>query len=95
VLIAKVDCDEHKSICNKYGVYGFPTLKWFPKGSLEPKDYNGGCTAEDLTNFVNTEGGTHVKVNVPTSEVVVLISEKFVSIVLDESKDVVVEFYAP
>lgn len=95
VLIAKVDCDEHKSLCSKYGVSGFPTLKWFPKGSLEPKDYNGGRTAEDLTNFVNTEGGTHVKLTVPPSEVVVLTSENFDSVVLDESKDVLVEFYAP
>lgn len=95
VLIAKVDCDDHKSLCSKYGVSGFPTLKWFPKGSLEPKDYNGGRTAEDLTNFINTEGGTHVKVTVPLSEVVVLTSESFDSVVLDETKDVLVEFYAP
>uniref|UniRef100_A0A0E0KYP1 protein disulfide-isomerase n=1 Tax=Oryza punctata TaxID=4537 RepID=A0A0E0KYP1_ORYPU len=37
VLIAKVDCDEHKSVCSKYGVSGYPTIQWFPKGSLEPK----------------------------------------------------------
>ncbi|KAG6513443.1 hypothetical protein ZIOFF_023773 [Zingiber officinale] len=37
VLIGKVDCDEHKSICSKYGVSGYPTIQWFPKGSLEPK----------------------------------------------------------
>lgn len=95
VLIAKVDCDEHKSLCSKYSVSGFPTLKWFPKGSLEPKDYNGGRTADDLTSFVNTEEGTHVKVTVPPSEVVVLTSENFDSVVLDGSKDVLVEFYAP
>ena len=39
--------------------------------------------------------GTHVKVTVPPSEVVVLTSENFDSVVLDESKDVLVEFYAP
>ncbi|KAM0867055.1 hypothetical protein ACQ4PT_042241 [Festuca glaucescens] len=37
VMIAKVDCDEHKSVCSKYGVSGYPTIQWFPKGSLEPK----------------------------------------------------------
>ncbi|MED6136926.1 hypothetical protein PIB30_060267 [Stylosanthes scabra] len=36
VLIAKVDCDEEKTICSKYGVSGYPTIKWFPQGSLEP-----------------------------------------------------------
>ncbi|MCO5547315.1 hypothetical protein L7F22_000763 [Adiantum nelumboides] len=57
VLIAKVDCDEHKSVCSKYGVSGFPTIKWFPKGSLEPKDYSGGRTVESLVDFVNQEAG--------------------------------------
>lgn len=95
VLIAKVDCDEHKSVCSKYGISGFPTIKWFPKGSLEPKDYKGGRTAEELAEFVNTEEGIHVKVTAPQSEVVVLSPENFDSVVLDESKDVLVEFYAP
>ena len=34
-----MDCDEHKSVCTKYGVSGYPTIQWFPKGSLEPKKY--------------------------------------------------------
>ncbi|KAH7423692.1 hypothetical protein KP509_12G069100 [Ceratopteris richardii] len=95
VLIAKVDCDDHKSLCTKYGVSGFPTIKWFPKGSLEPKDYSGGRTVESLVDFVNQEAGTHVKVSAPVSDVAVLTPENFDSIALDESKDVLVEFYAP
>eukprot|EP01018_Ginkgo_biloba_P028381 Gb_00896 [translate_table: standard] len=95
VLIAKVDCDEHKSLCTKYGVTGFPTIKWFPKASLEPKIYNGARTAEALAEFVNAEEGTRVKVAAVPYDVVVLTSENFDSIVLDESKDVLVEFYAP
>ncbi|KAI5056425.1 hypothetical protein GOP47_0028732 [Adiantum capillus-veneris] len=95
VLIAKVDCDEHKSVCSNYGVSGFPTIKWFPKGSLEPKDYSGGRTVESLVDFVNQEAGTHVKVSAPVSDVVVLTPENFDSVVLDDGKDVLVEFYAP
>lgn len=95
VLIAKVDCDEHKSLCSKYGVSGFPTIKWFPKGSLEPTDYKGGRTTEELAEFVNNEGGTNVKIAATPSDVVVLTPENFDSIVLDETKDVLVEFYAP
>eukprot|EP00250_Pteridium_aquilinum_P013379 c21307_g1_i1 orf=250-1365(+) len=95
VLIAKVDCDEHKSVCSKFGVTGFPTIKWFSKGSLEPKDYSGGRTVESLVEYVNQEAGTHVKISAPVSDVVVLTPENFDSIVLDESKDVLVEFYAP
>ncbi|XP_066306280.1 protein disulfide isomerase-like 2-2 [Miscanthus floridulus] len=95
VLVAKVDCDEHKSLCSKYGVSGYPTIQWFPKGSLEPKKYEGQRTAEALAEFVNTEGGTNVKLATIPSSVVVLTPETFDSIVLDEAKDVLVEFYAP
>lgn len=95
ILIGKVDCDEHKSICSKYGVSGYPTIQWFPKGSMEPKKYEGQRTADALAEFVNTEGGTNVKLATVPSNVVVLTSESFDEIVLDETKDVLVEFYAP
>ncbi|CAM6034959.1 unnamed protein product [Sphagnum compactum] len=95
VLIAKVDCDDHKPLCSKFGVTGFPTIKWFPKGSLEPKDYSGGRTVDALVEFVNNEAGTRGKVTAAPSEVVVLTPANFDKIVLDTSKDVLVEFYAP
>ncbi|KAL3651333.1 hypothetical protein CASFOL_004335 [Castilleja foliolosa] len=95
VLIAKVDCDEHKSVCSKYGVSGYPTIQWFPKGSLEPKKYEGGRTAEAFAEFINSEGGTNVKIASVPSSVVVLTPDNFDEIVLDENKDVLVEFYAP
>ncbi|KAH6762499.1 thioredoxin family protein [Perilla frutescens var. hirtella] len=95
VLIGKVDCDEHKSICSKYGVSGYPTIQWFPKGSLEPKKYEGARTSEALAEFVNSEGGTNVKIAAIPSSVVVLTPDNFNEIVLDEKKDVLVEFYAP
>nr|APR64064.1 thioredoxin family protein [Populus tomentosa] len=95
VLIGKVDCDEHKGVCSKYGVSGYPTLQWFPKGSLEPKKYEGPRTAEALTEYVNTEGGTNVKIAAVPSNVAVLTADNFNDIVLDETKDVLVEFYAP
>ncbi|KAJ1261795.1 hypothetical protein BS78_09G058100 [Paspalum vaginatum] len=95
VLIAKVDCDEHKSLCSKYGVSGYPTIQWFPKGSLEPKKYEGPRSVEALAEFVNSEAGTNVKIAAVPSSVVVLTPETFDSIVLDETKDVLVEFYAP
>ncbi|KAG6647978.1 hypothetical protein I3843_07G113600 [Carya illinoinensis] len=95
VLIAKVDCDDQKNLCSKYGVTGYPTIKWFPKGSLEPKKYEGPRTAEALTEFVNTEGGANVKIASVPSDVVVLTTDNFGEVVLDETKDVLVEFYAP
>ncbi|KAG5549030.1 hypothetical protein RHGRI_014416 [Rhododendron griersonianum] len=95
VLIGKVDCDEHKSVCSKYGVSGYPTIQWFPKGSLEPKKYEGARSAEALVEFVNNEGGTNVKIAAIPSSVVVLTPDNFDELVLDETKDALVEFYAP
>ncbi|KAL0903174.1 hypothetical protein M5K25_027531 [Dendrobium thyrsiflorum] len=95
VLIAKVDCDDQKSLCSKYGVQGYPTLQWFPKGSLEPKKYEGPRTAEALVEFINNEGGTNVKIATVPSSVVILTPENFDQVVHDSNKDVLVEFYAP
>ncbi|KAJ7565671.1 hypothetical protein O6H91_02G070300 [Diphasiastrum complanatum] len=95
VLIAKVDCDDHKSLCSKYGVSGFPTIKWFPKGSLKPKDYSGARTAEALLEYVNSEAGTRAKSHVAPSDVIVLTPTNFDEIALDKTKHVLVEFYAP
>lgn len=90
-----MDSNEHKSLCNKYGVSGYPTIQWFPKGSLDPKKYEGPRTAEALAEFVNSEGGTNVKIAATPSNVVVLTADNFDEIVLDEKKNVLVEFYAP
>ncbi len=32
VVIAKVNADEHRSLGERFGVQGFPTLKWFSRG---------------------------------------------------------------
>ncbi|KAK4282729.1 hypothetical protein QN277_014073 [Acacia crassicarpa] len=95
ILIGKVDCDDQKSLCSKYGVSGYPTIQWFPKGSLEPKKYEGARTAEALAEFVNKEGGTNVKIASVPSSVVILTPDNFDQVVLNETKDVLVEFYAP
>ncbi|CAI5496243.1 unnamed protein product [Closterium sp. Naga37s-1] len=95
VVIAKVDCDEHKDVCSKYGVSGFPTLKWFPAGESKPEDYSGGREASDLVEFVNEKLGTHVKIAAPVSHVLALDPSNFDKVVLDTSKHALVEFYAP
>jgi len=33
VVIADLDADAHKDLASRYGVQGFPTLKFFKKGS--------------------------------------------------------------
>lgn len=61
VVIAKVNADapNGKATAQKYGVSGYPTLKFFPKGSTEPIAYESGRTEEDFVKYLNEKAGTH------------------------------------
>jgi len=95
VVIAKVDADKHKDLGGRFGVSGFPTLKFFPKGSTTPEDYEGGRDTQDIIDFINRRTGSRAKVSKAPSDVVILDSSNFDQIVLDNNKHVLVEFYAP
>ena len=38
IVIAKMDADKYKTVPGRYGVSGFPTLKWFPKNNKDGED---------------------------------------------------------
>jgi len=95
VVVASVDADAHKDLGGRFGVKGFPTLKFFPKGSKEPIDYSGGRTADDIIKFINEKAGTNAKTVTPPTAVTVLTPANFDNIVLDAKKQVFVEFFAP
>ena len=38
VIVAKVDADADRTLGGRFGVRGFPTLKFFPKGSTTPEE---------------------------------------------------------
>jgi len=99
VAIAKIDADAHKDIGGSFSVRGFPTIKFFKKGvsarDSQGEDYDGGRTADDMIEFINTKSGTRGRVKKAATNVVVLTTSSFDSVVMDPSKDVLVEFYAP
>jgi len=95
VKIASVDADKHKDLSHRFEVTGFPTIKWFPKGSKSGEAYSGGRTANDIIDFINKKIGTNAKVKGPPTVVTILTDENFDSIVHDPNKHVLVEFYAP
>lgn len=86
-VVANLNADEDKSIGQKYGVTGYPTIKFFSAGNKEdPKKYEGGRTAEDFINFLNAECNTHRKLGgglLPTAGIIpefTAIVKKFVSL---------------
>ncbi|KAI9922504.1 hypothetical protein PsorP6_002470 [Peronosclerospora sorghi] len=95
VVVAKLDADNYKDLGSKYGVSGFPTLKYFPKGATEAEDYKGGRSEEDLLTFLNEKAGTKVRVVKPPSHVVALNEADFDAEVIHSKKHAIVEFYAP
>ncbi|KAL0061929.1 hypothetical protein AAF712_011213 [Marasmius tenuissimus] len=60
-IVANVDADDKKNsaISQRYGISGFPTIKFFPKGSTEPVNYEGPRSEEAFVNFLNEKCGTH------------------------------------
>ena len=51
VIIGDVDCTVHQKLCEKYGVKGYPTLKFWKDGELN--DYNGGRDYDTLKKHVS------------------------------------------
>ncbi|CAH1773728.1 unnamed protein product, partial [Owenia fusiformis] len=51
VNVAKVDCTEHKQLCKKYDVGGYPTLLLF-KAGVKIDEYHGSRDLEALDTFV-------------------------------------------
>lgn len=95
VVIAKVDADAEKTLGKRFGVQGFPTIKFFDGKSDKPTDYDGGRDLESLTEFISKKTGIKVKkAKVAPSEVEMLTDSTFKS-TIGGDKDVLVAFTAP
>jgi protein disulfide-isomerase A6 len=56
VLIGDVDCTVHKDLCGKFGVQGYPTIKYFT-GNPEGESYEGGRDFDSLKAFATESLG--------------------------------------
>ncbi|KNE56196.1 protein disulfide-isomerase domain [Allomyces macrogynus ATCC 38327] len=95
LVIAKVDADAHRELGTRFGVQGFPTLKWFPKGSTTPEDYQGGRSLEDLASYIKDKTAINARIKKVPTDVTTLTSSTFDEIVMDPAKHVLVTFTAP
>jgi protein disulfide-isomerase A6 len=61
VLVAKVDAEagNSRATAEDQGVVSYPTIKYFPKGSKDPENYDGGRSESDFVQFLNLKAGTH------------------------------------
>ena len=61
IYLAKVDATEEKTMAEKYGVRGFPSLKLF-RGMDSVADYEAGRTERDIVAFMKKKAGPAVKI---------------------------------
>ncbi|CAI5482116.1 unnamed protein product [Closterium sp. Yama58-4] len=95
IVIAKLDCEAEKEICQKFGVAGYPTLKFFPAQATTPRDFAEQRTLENIVAFLNKKLGSKIVLPTVQSDVLALTIKTFDEVVLDREKNVLVEFYAP
>jgi len=58
-VVAKVDADHERDLGSRFGVSGFPTIKFFPKNNKAGEEYNGGRSEQDFIDFLNKKCGTN------------------------------------
>ena len=54
VSISRIDCDQNKDACNKYGIKGYPTLLWILDG-LRIHKYDGARQIDQLESYVRNK----------------------------------------
>jgi protein disulfide-isomerase A1 len=86
VKLAKIDCTVEKELASRFGIQGFPTLKFFSKAiGAEPIAYEGGRTAPDIVNWLKKKTG-------PPSVEIKSVEDAEVQI---GNNDVLVVFFGP
>lgn len=61
IVIAKVDAEAEnaRALAKEQGITGYPTIKFFPKGSTEPVPYAGARSEEAFIEFLNEKTGSN------------------------------------
>jgi len=58
-VVAKVDADSEKDLGSRFGIQGFPTIKFFSKTNKDGEEYNGGRSEQDFIDYLNDKCGTN------------------------------------
>ncbi|KHN95748.1 protein disulfide-isomerase tigA precursor [Metarhizium album ARSEF 1941] len=95
VQIAKVDADSERELGKRFGIQGFPTLKYFDGKSDKPEEYKSGRDLESLTKFLTEKAGVKAKKKLEMPSKVVMLTDSSFAEVIGSDKNVLVAFTAP
>ncbi|KAJ2988288.1 hypothetical protein NUW58_g4061 [Xylaria curta] len=95
VQIAKVDADAEKALGKRFGIQGFPTLKWFDGKSDKPEEYQGGRDLESLTKFIVDKTGAKARKVLQLPSQVEMLTDATFKKTIGGDKNVFVAFTAP
>jgi protein disulfide-isomerase A6 len=95
VQIAKVDTDAERDLGKRFGVQGFPTLKFFDGKSDKPTEYNGGRDLESLSNFITEKTGVRARKKMEKPSKVAMLTDATFEKQIGGDKHVLVAFTAP
>lgn len=85
---------DHKSLGKRYGIQGFPTIKYFDGKSDNPVDYDSQRDLASLQKFIADKSGVKSKAKKEAPSKVVTLTDSNFSSVVNGDKHVLVEFYA-
>jgi len=57
IALAKIDATVESDLAKKYGVRGYPTLKWFKKDPENAMEYGGGRKEPEIVSWINKKTG--------------------------------------
>ncbi|KAM5342570.1 hypothetical protein ACJ41O_013536 [Fusarium nematophilum] len=95
VQIAKVDADAQRELGKRFGIQGFPTLKYFDGKSDKPQDYKSGRDIDSLTDFIVEKTGVKPKKKLEMPSEVVYLNDASFAEAIGSDKNVLVAFTAP
>lgn len=95
VTIGKVDADANRDLGKRFGIQGFPTIKWFDGKSDKPEEYKGGRDLESLSAFITEKTGIKPRGAQKEPSKVEFLNDATFKTTVGGDKDVLVAFTAP
>ncbi|KAH6978620.1 thioredoxin-like protein [Fusarium venenatum] len=95
IQIAKVDADAQRELGKRFGIQGFPTLKFFDGKSAKPQEYKSGRDLESLTTYIAEKTGVKPKKKLEMPSEVTYLNDATFSKTVGGDQHVLVAFTAP